>query len=79
MYDEKELFIENKFKRYSIGSTTDGLMKNKDGSIDLYIQKDNHGKDNNQTGCPHLPEVLILPCGCMEHKHRSWMALIICQ
>lgn len=31
MNDDKEFFIENDFKRYSIGSTTDGLKKGADG------------------------------------------------
>ncbi|MDW8850794.1 DUF1214 domain-containing protein [Flavobacterium sp. MMLR14_040] len=52
MYDEKELFIENDFKRYTIGSTTDGLKQNTDGSIDLYIQKDNPGKDKESNWLP---------------------------
>jgi hypothetical protein len=55
MYDEKELFIENGFKRYTIGSTTDGLKKNADGSIDLYIQKDNPGKDKQSNWLPAPP------------------------
>ena len=45
MYDEKEFFIENDFKRYSIGSTTDGLKTDADGSITIYIQHENPGAD----------------------------------
>ncbi len=52
MYDEKELFIENAFRRYSIGSTTDGLKKNADGSIDIYIQKENPGQDKQSNWLP---------------------------
>jgi hypothetical protein len=52
MYDEKELFVENDFKRYTIGSTTDGLKQNTDGSIDLYIQRDNPGKDKESNWLP---------------------------
>ena len=52
MYDDKEFFIENDFKRYSIGSTTDGLKKNVDGSIDIYIQKDNPGADKQSNWLP---------------------------
>jgi hypothetical protein len=52
MYDEKELFIENDFKRYTIGSTTDGLKKNKDGSIDIYIQNTNPGKEKQSNWLP---------------------------
>jgi hypothetical protein len=52
MYDEKEFFIENNFKRYSIGSTTDGLKKNGDGSITIYIQKENPGADKQSNWLP---------------------------
>jgi hypothetical protein len=52
MYDEKELFIENDFKRYSIGSTTDGLKTNADGSIDIYIQKDDPGAGKQSNWLP---------------------------
>ncbi len=35
MYDDKEFFIENDFKRYSIGSTTEGLKTDPDGAITI--------------------------------------------
>jgi hypothetical protein len=52
MYDDKEFFIDNDFKRYSIGSTTDGLKKGADGSISIYIQKDNPGADKQSNWLP---------------------------
>ncbi|MES1180384.1 MAG: DUF1214 domain-containing protein, partial [Verrucomicrobiota bacterium] len=52
MYDDKEFFIENDFKRYSIGSTTDGLKKDDDGSITIYIQHDNPGPDEQSNWLP---------------------------
>ena len=52
MYDEKEFFIENDFKRYSIGSTTDGLRKGHDGSVAIYIQKDNPGPEKQSNWLP---------------------------
>jgi hypothetical protein len=52
MYDDREFFIENDFKRYSIGSTTDGLKTSADGSIDIYIQKDNPGPDKQANWLP---------------------------
>jgi hypothetical protein len=52
MYDEKEFFIENEFKRYSIGSTTDGLKQGGDGSVTIYIQKDNPGPDKQSNWLP---------------------------
>lgn len=51
MYDEKEFFIENEFKRYSIGSTTDGLKKGDEGSVTIY-QKDNPGPDKQSNWLP---------------------------
>lgn len=52
MYDDKALFIENPAKRYSIGSTTDGLKANADGSIDIYIQHDKPGGDKQSNWLP---------------------------
>jgi len=52
MYDEKQFFVENAFKRYSIGSTTDGLKKDPDGSISIYIQKDDPGADKQSNWLP---------------------------
>ncbi len=52
MYDEKALFIENDFKRYTIGSTTDGLKTDADGSITIYIQNKNPGKDKESNWLP---------------------------
>jgi len=52
MYDEKEFFIENDFKRYSIGSTTDGLKKNPDGSLDIFIQHDKPTDTSNWLPAP---------------------------
>jgi hypothetical protein len=51
MYDEKEFFIENDLKRYSIGSTTDGL-KNPDGSLTVVIQKDRPSDTSNWLPAP---------------------------
>ncbi len=41
MYDESMLFTANDIDRFSIGSTTDGLVANPDGSLTLYVQ---HGR-----------------------------------
>ncbi|MCJ7656112.1 MAG: DUF1254 domain-containing protein [Dehalococcoidia bacterium] len=41
MYNDKALFAANPINRYSLGSLSDPpLIKNSDGSIDLYIQRD---------------------------------------
>ena len=52
MYDEKEFFIENDFMRYSIGSTTDGLRADADGSITVYIQHDDPGETKQSNWLP---------------------------
>ncbi len=39
----EQLFIENEIDRYVIGSATDGLKYHPDGSLDIFIQKDNPG------------------------------------
>lgn len=52
IYDENEFFIENDFKRYSIGSTTDGLKKNPDGSITILIQNERPSETSNWLPSP---------------------------
>ncbi len=52
MYDDREFFIENDFKRYSIGSTTDGLKTDADGSITIYIQHENPGAAKQSNWLP---------------------------
>ena len=52
MYDDKEFFIENDFKRYTIGSTTDGLKTEADGSITIYIQHENPGEAKQSNWLP---------------------------
>ena len=46
MYGEDMMFVQNDEGRYSIGSTTDGLTPNPDGSLTLYLQ---HEKPSNAT------------------------------
>jgi hypothetical protein len=52
MYDDKQFFIENEFGRYSIGSTTDGLKTEADGSITIHIQHENPGPDRRSNWLP---------------------------
>ena len=48
----EQLFIENEINRYVISSATEGLMYNEDGSLDVYIQKENPGKDKVSNWLP---------------------------
>jgi len=41
MYNDKIMFVANPINRYSLGSLSDPpLIKNPDGSLDIYIQRD---------------------------------------
>jgi hypothetical protein len=57
MYASDMLFIENEIDRVSIGSTTDGLATDPDGSLSLYLQKDRpeEGKVSNWLPAPAGP------------------------
>ena len=52
MYAPDMLFIENEINRCSIGSTTDGLKTNDDGSLTLYLQKDKPTPDKTSNWLP---------------------------
>ena len=45
-------FIENSINRYVISSATEGLKYNKDGSLDVYIQKDKPSADKISNWLP---------------------------
>jgi hypothetical protein len=51
MYDANYFFVENPLNRYSI-SVRQPLKANTDGSIDLYIQNESPGKDNESNWLP---------------------------
>ena len=48
----EQLFTENSIKRYVISSATDGLKYNKDGSLDIYIQKEKPSADKVSNWLP---------------------------
>ncbi len=48
----EQLFLENEINRYVISSATNGLRYNKDGSLDIYIQKENPGADKESNWLP---------------------------
>jgi hypothetical protein len=52
MYDSSMLFVENDFRLYSIGSTTDGLKKDGDGSLTILIQENKPADTSNWLPAP---------------------------
>ena len=52
MYNDKNLFVDNPINRYSIGQYTEGLKKNTDGSLDIYIQNTSPGADKESNWLP---------------------------
>ena len=63
MYDDSMLFIANEIDRFSIGSTTDGLTQNPDGSLTIYLQHTKPKMTRRATGSPHQPAASTSPCG----------------
>lgn len=55
MYGSDMFFVENDFGRYSIGSTTDGLKPDADGSLTILIQKDRPADTSNWLPAPNGP------------------------
>jgi hypothetical protein len=51
MYGEDQFFVDNPIGRYAIGDR-DKLAFNADGSLDLYIQKDDPGADKQANWLP---------------------------
>ena len=51
MYNDKHFFIANPIDRHAIGDR-DKLNFNSDGSLDIYIQNDNPGKDKESNWLP---------------------------
>jgi hypothetical protein len=52
MYAPDMMFIENEIGHCNIGSTTDGLKENDDGSMTLYLQKDKPAPDKISNWLP---------------------------
>lgn len=48
----EQLFTENSINRYVISSATEGLKYNKDGSLDIYIQKEKPSADKESNWLP---------------------------
>jgi hypothetical protein len=52
MYNSRYLFVDNPINRYSIGTYTEGLKNNTDGSLDIYIQHTSPEKDRESNWLP---------------------------
>lgn len=52
MYDQTFNFTENALNRYSIGDRTEGLKKDADGGLTIYIQRASPGKDKESNWLP---------------------------
>lgn len=59
MYDEDYFFVENPLNRYSISPRQD-LKANADGSVDLYIQNESPGEDEESNWLPAPKDKFIL-------------------
>jgi hypothetical protein len=59
MYDGQYFFVPNPFNRYTLSSRFK-FNYNKDGSLDLYIQKDSPGKDKEANWLPAPAGTFIL-------------------
>ncbi len=59
MYDSGYFFIPNPLNRYTL-SARNQLKTNADGSIDLYLQKDNPGSDKELNWLP-APDGKFIP------------------
>jgi hypothetical protein len=60
MYNDKQLFVDNPINRYNIGTYTQGLKNNTDGSLDIYIQHATAGKDKESNWLPSPEGVFSL-------------------
>lgn len=52
MYDDEMLFVANPIDRFTIGSTTDGVTTDPDGTLTIYIQ---HNRPGEQRETHWLP------------------------
>jgi hypothetical protein len=59
MYDKDYFFFPNSINRYTV-SSRNKFKTNADGSVDLYIQKDSPGKDNDRNWLPAPADDFVL-------------------
>lgn len=62
IYNDKTLFVDNPINRYNLGTYTEGLKYNTDGSLDISIQNSNPGpaKESNWLPAPTGQFTLLL-------------------
>jgi hypothetical protein len=51
MYDDRYFFVSNRLNRYALGARN-ALKTNADGSVDLYLQKNDPGGDRQANWLP---------------------------
>jgi len=59
MYNDRYFFVDNPLNRYTLSSRSK-LKKNKDGSIDLYLQRESPGKAREANWLP-TPDGVMIP------------------
>jgi hypothetical protein len=60
LYDQYHFFSPNALKRYSLGTKSEGLKRNKDGSLTLYAGSVSPGKDKESNWLPAPKEPFSL-------------------
>jgi hypothetical protein len=68
MYDDDMFFVANDADRFTIGSTTDGVTANPDGSLTIYIQ-------NARPAAEKAPNWLPAPAGAFNLTMRYYTPL----
>ncbi len=52
MYNNQSLFVDNPINRYNIGTYSEGLKNNTDGSMDIFVQRNAPAKDKESNWLP---------------------------
>ena len=70
MYNDKGLFVDNPVNRYLIGTYTEGLKNNTDGSLDIYLQNASPGADKESNWLPTPEGAFSMFCVCIYLNHK---------
>jgi hypothetical protein len=75
MYNDQYFFVDNPLNRYTLSERNE-LKSNADGSVDMYIQKDNPGPDKEANWLPAPSDKFVLMLRMYWPKeaflHGSW-------